>query len=331
GRNVPIVMLDTMREQARLWLQGLATSLEAWHMVIVSGNDLFAAAMIWSYPGQMRRAASLADLQALLAQAEEGVHHAPEIPAEGLEPDALHPLPQQILPIASDPPGSLAAAPERLFFLICDDLSDGEVEDALALLDRTVPRERRRLLCVLADWSDRHRLQAHLAAGAQALCTIGSEGKGRIYTAMAVIASGGLYLDPSFHQRLHHFGAPRQRLVGPQELERRKRLLLREVCRGYNSPEIAARHSLARSSVRRYLSHTYQRIGVRDRAQAIGWCVAHGLISPEELQLVYLATAEGATGRAGRDTTTTAHTRSTRVANKRGRGGAARETRAGGE
>jgi DNA-binding NarL/FixJ family response regulator len=323
-------MLDTMRAQARLWLANLEVLLKPWQLVIVSGNDLFAAAMIWSYPGSMRRAASLADLQALLTQAEEGVLHPPGRPAEGLDPDALRPLPQRILPIVADPPGSLAAAPERLFFLLCDDLHDGEVEDALALLDRTVPRERRRLLCVLADWSDRHRLQAHLAAGAQALCTIGSEGKGRIYTAMAVIACGGHYLDPLFHQRLHHVGAPRQGPIGPQELDQRERQLLREVCRGYNSPEIAARHGLACGTVRRYLSHTYQRIGVRDCAQAIGWCVAHGLISPEELQQVYLATAEVPTGRPGGGAIA-ADIRTPRAAGKHGGGGQARETRAGGD
>jgi DNA-binding NarL/FixJ family response regulator len=312
-------MLATMRAQARLWLENLAAALEPWHMVIVSGNDLFAAAMIWSYPGSMRRAASLEDLQALLTQTEEGVLHPPGRPAEGLDPDAVRPLPQRILPIGADPPGSLAAAPERLFVLLCDDLSDGEVEDALALLDRTVPRERRRLLCVLADWSERQRLQAHLAAGAQALCTIGSEGKGHIYTAMAVIACGGHYLDPLFHQRLHHVGAPRQGPISPQELDQRERQLLREVCRGYNSPEIAARHRLARGTVRRYLSHIYQRIGVRDRAQAIGWCVAHGLISPVELQQVYVATGEVPTDSPGGDATA-GHTSGPKLASKRGGG-----------
>jgi hypothetical protein len=236
-------MLDTIREQARHWLANLATALEPWHLVIVSGNDLLASAMVWSYPGPMRRAASLADLHALLTQTEEGVPPAPDCPAEGLDSDPLRPMPQQILPFSANTPGSLAALPEHLFFLLCDDLHDGEVEDALALLDRTVPKERRRMLCVLADWSEHHRLRAHLAAGVQALCTIGSEGKGRIYTAMAVIASGGHYLDPLFQQRLHHDGPPRQQLIGPQELEPRQRELLREVCRGHNSPEIAARQS----------------------------------------------------------------------------------------
>ena len=147
---------------------------------------------------------------------------------------------------------------------------------------------------------------------------------------MAVIACGGHYLDPLFHQRLHHVGALRQGPIGPQELDRRERQLLREVCRGYNSPEIAARHGLARGTVRRYLSHIYQRIGVRDRAQAIGWCVAHGLISPVELQQVYSATAEEATNRID-GVTIAAHTRSARTAGKRGGGGAGEQTRAGGE
>ncbi|MBM5818118.1 MAG: response regulator transcription factor [Cyanobacteria bacterium K_Offshore_surface_m2_239] len=317
-------MLVTMRQQARLWLDHLAADLQAWQLVIVSGNDLFAAAMFWSYPGPMVRATTLADLRELLTHPEAGASQAPGPPAEGLDPAALQPLPQQILPISAAPPGSLAAAQQCLFFLLCDHLRDGEVEDALALLDHTVPRARRRLLCVLADWSEHPRLQAQLAAGAQGLCTIRSEGKGRIYTAMAVIAYGGHYLDPLFQQRLHQAGARRQRLIGPQELASRERQLLREVCRGYNSPEIAQRQGLAQGSVRRYLSHTYQRIGVRDRAQAIGWCVANGLIRPEELQQVYLATGDPAAHPGG--STTAAHTSGPKPAGKRGRGEAARNT-----
>jgi hypothetical protein len=79
-----------------------------------------------------------------------------------------------------------------------------------------------------------------------------------------------------------------------------------------------------------FLDLHIQRIGVRDRAQAIGWCVAHGVISPEELQQVYLATEEEATDHTDR-VTIAVHTRSARTAGKRGGGGAGRQTRAGGE
>ena len=37
----------------------------------------------------------------------------------------------------------------------------------------------------------------------------------------------------------------------------------------------------------RTLSQTYQRLGVRVRAQAIGWCVAHGLVSAAELRVIF--------------------------------------------
>ena len=33
--------------------------------------------------------------------------------------------------------------------------------------------------------------------------------------------------------------------------------------------------------------------GAKPSAQAVGWCVANGLIRPEELQRMYLVTAEG--------------------------------------
>ena len=291
-------MLDTVREQGRQWLMNLAASLHGWQLVIVSGDDVFAGAMVWSFPGPMRRLASVAELRAWLNPAAAEAPPSPSPEAAPLDPTAPSPLPQQVLPVGSEASQPLNLQNDRLFFLLCDDLSDGEVEEALALLDRRVPLERRRLLCVLVDWSDRQRLLTHLAAGAQGLCTIGSEGQGRIYTALAVIASGGLYLDPLFLRRLHQGGPgergeTRARRIGPQELLQRERQLLREVCRGYSSPEIATRLGLACSSVRRYLSQTYQRIGVRDRTQAVGWCVANGLIRPEELQRVYLVTADG--------------------------------------
>jgi hypothetical protein len=40
-------------------------------------------------------------------------------------------------------------------------------------------------------------------------------------------------------------------------------------------------------TVRRTLSRAYRRIGVRDRAQAVGWCLCHGLISRQELERRY--------------------------------------------
>ena len=305
-------MRHTERQQAQQWLANLATALTPWRLVLVSSNDLLAGVMVWTYPGAMERAASLAALRALLAPEPDPAAEPPattdSTPGDnapgastadpGCDPAALRPLPQQILPIVSAPPGTLALEQDSLFFLLCDDLPDGELEEALELVCRRLPPQRRRLLCILPDISERKRLLQLQAAGVDGLCTLSSLGHGRLYTALAAIATGGIYLDPHFHRRLHQGpghghskaqGAGSCLLAGPEDLEPRERRLLRDVCRGYNSPEMARRHGLSDNSVRRHLSHTYQRIGVRDRAQAIGWCVANGVVSAAELQKVFLA------------------------------------------
>ena len=252
-------------------------------MVVVSGSDLFAGVMVWTYPGEMRRASSLEALRALLGgdPATTGATSAPTAGPCG----ARRPVPQQILPVSSDPPGCLDPEADLLFFLLCDDLPDGELEHALALVQPITP-ERRRVLAVLGDNTDRQRLQRLQEEGLDGLCTQGSCGQGRIYTAVDLIASGGTYLDPLFRQRLQQ--PPRDgRVRCVSDLTAQERSLLRDVCRGHNCMEIAKRQGLAPNSVRRYLSNTYQRLGVRDRAQSISWCVAHGLVSAADLRLIF--------------------------------------------
>jgi DNA-binding NarL/FixJ family response regulator len=73
----------------------------------------------------------------------------------------------------------------------------------------------------------------------------------------------------------------------PLVLTARDRSLLGELGLGYNTPEIAQRLGLRTDTVRRYLSELYQKIGVRDRTQALLWCVYHGLIKPRDLEPVF--------------------------------------------
>ena len=301
-------MVELERQQAQQWLAELAAGLEPWRLVVVSGSDLFAGVMVWTYPGVMRRASSLADLRGLLSG--EAATTAPAVSAPtgsptggltgaptGVPSVPRRPVPQQLLPVVSDPPGCLDPQADLLFFLLCDDLPDGELEQALALLQPIAP-ERRRVLAVLGDNTDRQRLQRLQEKGVDGLCTQGSCGQGRIYTAVDLIASGGTYLDPLFRQRLTQ--PPRDgRVRSVNDLTIQERTLLRDVCRGYNSLEIAKRQGLAHNSVRRYLSQSYQRLGVRDRAQAIGWSVAHGLVSAAELRLIFAVEGDGGGPAAG--------------------------------
>jgi hypothetical protein len=217
------VINESTRQQSQQWLAELAAALEPWRLVLVSGNDLFAGVMVWTYPGEMLRASSLADLRALLTPVAPSSDPDPDptgAPAgASVAPKAPRPIPQRILPIPADPPGSVAMESDSLIVLLCDDLEDGDVEQALALISEQLPSERRRLLLVLADTSDRQRLRRHQEAGVDALCALGSRGQGRIYTALHAIATGGSYVDPLFRQRLSESdGAGPLRLVGPEDL-----------------------------------------------------------------------------------------------------------------
>lgn len=64
---------ESTRQQSQQWLAELAVALRRWRVVLVSGNDLFAGVMLWTYPGPMLREASLADLRALLTPVEGAV------------------------------------------------------------------------------------------------------------------------------------------------------------------------------------------------------------------------------------------------------------------
>ena len=152
-------MVDLERQQARQWLEELAEALEHWRLVVVSVSHLFAGAMVWTYPGVMHCASSPADLRGLLngGKTSPAPESAPPTSAPTAGPcGAWRPIPQQILPIGSDPPGCLDIEAHILFFLLCVDLPDGELEQALTLL-QPIPPERRRVLAVLADHSDRQR------------------------------------------------------------------------------------------------------------------------------------------------------------------------------
>ncbi len=60
------------------------------------------------------------------------------------------------------------------------------------------------------------------------------------------------------------------------ELSEQQRLTLGLVIAGYSNREIAARLERSEHTVRAHLRHAFQRIGVRNRAQAAGWLIANG-------------------------------------------------------
>jgi DNA-binding NarL/FixJ family response regulator len=174
--------------------------------------------------------------------------------------------------------------------VITDDLPDGDITAALHAIAELLPPERRRLLVVLDDDCSREALQACLDVQVAGLCRASAVGTGQVLSTMAAITHGGVSIDPWFLQRLQqprHEERSSPLVWDADGLSRRERQLLRLTCEGYDSREISERVGISQNGVRRCLSNAYQRIGVRDRAQAIGWSVAHGVISARDLRRIY--------------------------------------------
>ncbi len=104
-----------------------------------------------------------------------------------------------------------------------------------------------------------------------------------VLRAVRLAASGGSGLDPSLasvHRReydrmLRH--SPEGRGHG-EALNRREIALLRLLVAGRNNRQIAAELGLAESTIKNNLSALFQKIGVRDRTQAVLFAFSAGLV-----------------------------------------------------
>ena len=169
-----------------------------------------------------------------------------------------------------------------------DDLPDGSALELITTLRQQLGPQPLRVAVFLEDDVEPQRLGALLQAGVQSLGRLEAFDGERLNAAIAAASGSIAGLDPLFVERLLQPAAAASSGQGdPQLLPSRERQLLQLVGQGYNAIEIASRLAIRADTVRRYLSQAYQRIGVRDRAQAVGWCLSHGLITRQELDRRY--------------------------------------------
>lgn len=189
------------------------------------------------------------------------------------------PTPQSLLKLVSRQPI------RSLVLLASDDgLEAGLMELLPALREQLQPAQLKVVLFV-EDAIDPVRLQALLALGGLVICRLQLFHGALLSQAINTALLNRPWVDPLF-TRIQQGGAKRgacRRDVLPS----RERELLRQVGQGYNALEISQRLGIRSDTVRRTLSRAYRRIGVRDRAQAVGWCLCHGLISRRELEQRY--------------------------------------------
>lgn len=180
--------------------------------------------------------------------------------------------------------------PIRSMVLIAaEDGLAGGLQELLPSIREQVAPAQVQLVLFMEDHLDPRRLQGLLELGALVICRLQLFHGPLLAQAINTALLNRPWLDPLFAE-LQQGSQRRRRGVAPRhggDLPERERELLQQVGQGYNAMEISERLGIRCDTVRRTLSRAYRRIGVRDRAQAVGWCLCHGLISRRELKRRY--------------------------------------------
>jgi two-component system response regulator DegU len=130
-------------------------------------------------------------------------------------------------------------------------------------------------------WEDDYAIQA-VRAGAKGYLLKNARSD-EVVRAVRLAAAGGSAIDPSlapvllreYHRMVTRTPEDSQR---DGALTQRDLTLLRLLAAGYNNRQIAIELALAESTVKNNLSSLFQKIGVRDRTQAVLYAFGEGLV-----------------------------------------------------
>jgi len=95
--------------------------------------------------------------------------------------------------------------------------------------------------------------------------------------AIRIVASGGLYLDSEVSQAMEGPG------FSPENLSSREREVLIEAARGLSSKEIAGKLYISERTVQTHLGSIYDKLGARNKTEAMLLALKYGVVSLEEL------------------------------------------------
>jgi len=132
---------------------------------------------------------------------------------------------------------------------------------------------------MLTMYDDEEYVLHAIRAGARSYLVKNSK-PDELLRAIHVAAEGGATIDPDLAPILmREF----QRLLAKaptrgQELSDRELTMLRLLAQGYSNKQIADALHLAESTVKNNLSALFQKLGVRDRTQAVIYAISHGLV-----------------------------------------------------
>ncbi len=164
------------------------------------------------------------------------------------------------------------------------DISMPEV-DGIRATEMLVARGNRTPVIIITMFGeDEHAIEA-IRAGAKGYLLKNAKSVD-VIRAVRLAAAGGSAIDPSLGAALmREFQRLLNRAPGDtrQQLSQREQQFLELLVQGHNNRQIAQMMDLAESTVKNNLSALFQKIGVRDRTQAVLYAIANGLVpSPTE-------------------------------------------------
>lgn len=151
--------------------------------------------------------------------------------------------------------------------------------DGIRATEAIVHQHRSVHVVMLTMYDEEEYVLHAIRAGARSYLVKNSKPE-ELLRAIHVAAEGGAMIDPDLAPILMR---EYQRLLAKaptrgQELSDRELAMLRLLAQGYSNRQIADALSLAESTVKNNLSALFQKLGVRDRTQAVIYAISHGLV-----------------------------------------------------
>ncbi|MFJ3641177.1 response regulator [Streptomyces sp. NPDC090108] len=174
----------------------------------------------------------------------------------------------------------------------------GELAPDVVLMDLRMPRcdgveATRRIrtrypgtqVVVLTTFADDESLFPALRAGARGYLTKDAGGE-EIVRAVESVLSGEAGLSPSIQRRLlERLSEPRSGAVAPADppdgLTAREAEVLVLIAEGLTNQEIARRLHVSTATVKTHINNLFAKTGLKDRAQAVRYAYAKGLVLPQ--------------------------------------------------